>query len=56
MIHGYLALTSPERNGYAFAIPIGLWVGYRVALQVAVTEVPASAAQETESEGSLRSR
>jgi len=34
------------RNKYFFAIPIALWVGYRVASQVAVEEVPANAAEK----------
>lgn len=41
---------SWARNAYAFAIPIGLWVGYRAASQVAVTEVPASTARELTSQ------
>jgi len=34
------------RNKYFFAIPIALWVGYRVASQVAVEEVPATVAEK----------
>jgi hypothetical protein len=41
-VNGFLAARFPwAHNAFAFAIPIGLWVGYRVASQVAVTEVPA---------------
>jgi hypothetical protein len=32
---------SWARGGYAFAVPIGLWVGYRVSTQIAIDEVPA---------------
>jgi len=46
-IHGYLATQFPWlRNGVAFAIPVGLWVGYRLSTQSAVAEVPADTAQE----------
>ena len=48
VMSGLLATQfSWGRNGYAFAIPIGLWVGYRLSTQVAVAEVPADAAEMT---------
>jgi hypothetical protein len=51
-VNGTLATQfSWARNAYAFAIPIGLWVGYRTTLQVAVTEVAPSSARELSSEG-----
>jgi hypothetical protein len=41
-LHAYLAAQFPSlKNAYAFAIPIGLWIGYRLTFQVAVAEVPA---------------
>ena len=40
-LHAYLAAQFPWlHNPYAFAVPIGLWVGYRLTRQVAVAEVP----------------
>jgi hypothetical protein len=38
------AQFSWARNKWVFAVPIGLWVGYRTTTQVAVSEVSASAA------------
>jgi hypothetical protein len=47
LVQGWLATQFAwARNPYAFAIPIGLWIGYRTTLQVAVEEVPADAAAE----------
>jgi hypothetical protein len=52
LIQGYLATRfSWARNAYAFAIPIGLWVGYRTTVQVSVREVPAGAVSDPGSRG-----
>jgi hypothetical protein len=41
-LHVLLASQFPwAKNGYVFATPIGLWVGYRVTSQVTVHEVSA---------------
>jgi hypothetical protein len=47
ILEGLLAVRYPwVWNPYVFAIPIGLWVVYRVSSQVEVEEVPADAAEE----------
>jgi len=52
ILNGLLATRFEwARNGFAFAIPIALWVGYRLSLQVEVTETTAIAARESTSEG-----
>ena len=50
ILNGILATRFEwARNAYAFAIPIGLWVGYRTSSQLAVAEVPAPVARGTTS-------
>lgn len=52
VLHALVAAHYPwAKNGYVFAIPIGLWVGYRITTQVAVSEVPASALEEMTGQG-----
>jgi hypothetical protein len=47
-LHALLAARFEwARNGWVFATPIGLWVGYRLTRQVGVAEVSAPAAAET---------
>lgn len=47
ILSGFLAFRFPwARNGYVFALPMALWVGYRTTTQVAVEEVPAGVVDE----------
>ena len=49
-LHAVLAANFGwARNGWVFATPIALWVGYRLTRQVSVAEVPAPASAEAAS-------